>query len=189
MTPWSLTVCAHTSLPVHPLWLAAIFAKLPSVLSPAFLPLLTHVSHWCHPSLSLMGREFFPHLNLLCFPSHPTPPSSPSQAVPWELFAFSFWRMDFQFIIARLFLLIQNHVPHVFFFPNRNSLCCSLCLTGTCKLFIDLSCSSPCSVPTLTGLWLCLLPAAFLSSHKGEGRYTCEASIVSKNGLPLWPEV
>lgn len=26
------------------------------------------------------------------------------------------------------------------FFPNRNSLCCSLCLTGTCKLFIDLSC-------------------------------------------------
>lgn len=72
MTPRSLTVCAHTSLPVHPLWLAAIFAKLPSVLSPAFLPLLTHVSHWCHPSLSLMGREFFPHLNLLCFPSHST---------------------------------------------------------------------------------------------------------------------
>lgn len=27
--------------------------------------------------------------------------------------------MDFQFIIARLFLLIQNHVPHVFFSPTE----------------------------------------------------------------------
>lgn len=177
---------SHTSLPVHPLWLAAIFAKLPSVLSPAFLPLLTHVSHCCHLSLSWAGSS---STTRSCFAFHPTPPSSPSWALPWELFAF--WKMDFQFIIDRLLLLIHNHVPNVlfFFFFTEASFAAAFVLQAPASSLLICLSSSPCSVSTLSGLWLCLLPAAFLSSHKGEGRYTCEASIVSKNRLPLWPEV
>lgn len=132
-------VCAHTSLTVHLLWLAAIFAKLPSVLSPAFLPLLTHVSHWCHPSLSLMGRELFPHLNLLCFPSHSTIFTITGSAL--RTLCLFIVKDGFPvYYCQTISFNTQPCATCIFFFPNRNSLCCSLCLTGTCKLFIDLSC-------------------------------------------------
>lgn len=76
-----------------------------------------------------------------------------------------------------------------FYFPTETHFAAAFVLQAPAGSLLICLASSPRSVSTLSGLWLCLLPAAFLSSHKGEGRYTCEASIVSKNGLPLWPEV
>lgn len=76
-----------------------------------------------------------------------------------------------------------------FYFPTEAHFAAAFVLQAPAGSLLICLASSPRSVSTLSGLWLCLLPAAFLSSHKGEGRYTCEASIVSKNGLPLWPEV
>lgn len=185
--PWaSLSVCMHTHfLPVHPLWLAAIFAKLPSVLSPALLPLLTHVSRCCHPSLSWAGSS---SPTWSCFAFHPTPPSSSWWALLWELFAFSFGRTDFQFIIAYFLEFIT--MCHGFFFPPQKfPLLQPLSYRHLQALYWfvlpALPAQSPCCQVSGSVYFLQL----FSPHRKVKAGIPGRPLLSGKNGLPLRPEV
>lgn len=56
---------------------------------------------------------------------------------PESSLPFYFKGQTSAYTIARLLILIHNHMP---FLSNRDLFCSSLCLTDTCKLFVDLFC-------------------------------------------------
>lgn len=137
---------AHTHSPASPSSLTGSYFCKAAFCFVSCLAAFDHMRLSLMPSLPFLGRELFSHFQLLCFPSHSTVFTIMGSAPGPLCLLVSMDRLPV-YTIARLFLLIHNHVPYAFL-SNRD-LFCSLFLTDTCKPVIDLSCQlfllSPCT--------------------------------------------
>lgn len=188
--PWasmSLTECVHAhTLPASPSSLTGSYFCKAAFCFVSCFAAFAHTRLSLLPSLPLMGKELFPHLELLYFSSHSTIFIMMGTAL--RTLCLLLWKDRFP-VYYCLFLIIHNHVPCLFFSPQKFPLLQPLSYRHLQALYWfvlpALPAQSPCCQVSGSVYFLQL----FSPHRKVKAGIPGRPLLSGKNGLPLRPEV